>query len=155
MCYISIFELSAICMCSIIRIVLIPTEESFMLIDIQASGFKLTDGLREHTERRLQLALGRADRDARKVIVRLSDISGPRGGYVKRCYIQIPVQGRPDVVIEDVETDLFVAIDRAADRIERTVARRLERPRTNGKCVPPLQGDTVKTISNRLERPLL
>jgi putative sigma-54 modulation protein len=100
-----------------------------MRIDIQTSGFKLTGGLREHTERRLQFALSWAVHDVRKVVVRLSDINGPRGGNDKRCYIQIPIPGRPDVVIEDTESDLYVAIDRAVERIERSVARRLERQR--------------------------
>ena len=98
-----------------------------MRIDIQTSGFKLTDGLRAHAERRLQFALSWALHDVRKVVVRLSDINGPRGGNDKRCLIQIPVPGGPDVVIEDTEPDLYVAIDRAVDRIERTVARRMER----------------------------
>ena len=100
-----------------------------MRIDIQASGFKLTDGLRAHAERRLQFALSWAVHDVRKVVVRLSDINGPRGGNDKRCHIQIPIPGRPDVVIEDTEPDLYVAIDHAVDRIERSVARRLERKR--------------------------
>jgi putative sigma-54 modulation protein len=39
------------------------------------------------------------------------------------------IPGRPDVVIEDTESDLYVAIDRAVERIERSVARRLERQR--------------------------
>jgi putative sigma-54 modulation protein len=51
-----------------------------MRIDIQTSGFKLTGGLREHTERRLRFALSWAVHDVRKVVVRLSDINGPRGG---------------------------------------------------------------------------
>jgi ribosome-associated translation inhibitor RaiA len=33
------------------------------------------------------------------------------------------------VVIEDTESDLYVAIDRAAERAERAVVRRLERLR--------------------------
>ncbi|MDP2811649.1 MAG: HPF/RaiA family ribosome-associated protein [Rhodocyclaceae bacterium] len=100
-----------------------------MRIDIQASGFELTDGLREHTERRLQFALSWASHDVRKVVVRLSDINGPRGGNDKRCRIQIPLPRTPDIVIEDTEPDLYVAIDRAADRAERSLARRLERQR--------------------------
>ncbi len=100
-----------------------------MRIDIQASGFELTDGLREHTERRLQFALSWAAHDVRKVIVRLSDINGPRGGNDKRCHIQLPMQHKQDIVIKDTESDLYVAIDRAVDRAERAVARRLERQR--------------------------
>lgn len=100
-----------------------------MQIDIQSRGFDLTEGLREHTERRLKFALGWASYGVRMVTVRLSDINGPRGGNDKRCRIQIPLPGGQDVMIEDTEADLYVAIDRAADRTERTVARRLERLR--------------------------
>ena len=100
-----------------------------MRIDIQAIGFDLTEGLREHTERRLQFALNWASHDVRTVTVRLFDINGPRGGNDKRCRIQIPLAGLQNVVIEDTETDLYVAIDRATERTERTVTRRLERLR--------------------------
>lgn len=100
-----------------------------MRIGIQTNGFILTDGLREHTERRLQFALNWASHDVRKVAVRLSDINGPRGGSDKRCQIQVRLAGGQDVVIEDTEADLYVAIDRAADRADHAVARRLERLR--------------------------
>ncbi|HQS57429.1 MAG: 30S ribosomal protein S30 [Gallionellales bacterium 35-53-114] len=130
-----------------------------MRINIQTSGFKLTDGLREHTERRLQFALSWAVHDVRKVVVRLSDINGPRGGNDKRCYIQIPIPGRPDVVIEDTESDLYVAIDRAADRIERSVARRLERQREHAhgsfKTAAAYTADSAITISDRQGEPAL
>lgn len=98
-----------------------------MLIDIRTTGFELTPGLREHTERRLAFALDRARYDVRKIAVRLSDINGPRGGLDKRCRIQIALSGRQDVVIEDTESDLYVAIDRAIDRSSRSVARQLGR----------------------------
>ena len=100
-----------------------------MRIDIQARGFELTEGLREHTERRLHFALSWASHGVRTVNVRLSDINGPRGGNDKRCRIKVPLPGGQAVVVEDTEADLYVAIDRAADRTERTVARRLERLR--------------------------
>lgn len=98
-----------------------------MRIDIQANDFELTDALREHTERRLQFALSWAGNDVRKIVVRLSDINGPRGGKDKRCAIQIPMPRAQDVLIEDTESDMYVAIDRAVDRAERTLARKLER----------------------------
>ena len=90
-----------------------------MRIDIQARGFELSDGLREHTERRLQFALSWASHSVRTVTVRLSDVNGPRGGNDKCCSIQIPLVRAQDVVIEDTESDLYVAIDRAAERAER------------------------------------
>lgn len=100
-----------------------------MHIDIRARGFELTEGLRQHTERRLSFALGWASYDVRKVAVRLFDINGPRGGEDKCCRIQVILPKTQDVVIEDTEADLYVAIDRAAERVERSVTRRLERQR--------------------------
>jgi putative sigma-54 modulation protein len=107
-----------------------------MRIDLQARGFDLTQGLREHAERRLQFALGWADRNVRSVSVRLSDVNGPRGGNDKRCQIKIPLAGGPAVVIEDARKDLYVAIDRAAERTERTLARRLGRLREHRPTRP-------------------
>jgi putative sigma-54 modulation protein len=98
-----------------------------MQIIIQASGFDLSAGLREHVERRIHFALDRASHYVRKVSIRLSDVNGPRGGEDKRCCIQVTVAGAADMLIEDTEPDLYVAIDRAADRSGRTLARLLAR----------------------------
>lgn len=100
-----------------------------MRIDIQARGFDLTEGLREHTERRLKFALSWAGQDVRAVSVSLSDINGPRGGNDKRCSIQIRLPRVKDMVIGDTESDMYTAIDRAVDRAEHMVAHRLERMR--------------------------
>ena len=98
-----------------------------MQIDIQARDLSLTDGLRSHTERRLRFALSCCDEHIQRVVVRLSDINGPRGGADKRCHLQVVLAHLPDAVIEDIEADLYVAIDRATDRAGRTLVRRIER----------------------------
>ncbi len=112
-----------------LHIVINCKGERFMNISIQARGFDLTEAIREHTRKRLQFALGWANHEVRSISVCLSDVNGPRGGNDKRCRIQIPIAGSPDVVIEDAESDLYLAINRAADRTERTMARRLARLR--------------------------
>lgn len=93
-----------------------------MKINIQARGFELTDGLREHTERHLRHALGWADDYLHQISVRLYGQSGPRKGKDNRCRIQINLPGVQDLVIEDIETDLYVAIDRATDRACHSLA---------------------------------
>lgn len=98
-----------------------------MRVDIKTSGLDLTEGLREHTERRLGFALDRAHHDVDTITVRLSDINGPRGGADKRCQIQIPLPRHNGVVIEETDADLYVAIDRAASRAGNTLARQLAR----------------------------
>lgn len=112
-----------------------------MRVDIKTSGIDLTDGLREHTERRLEFALDRAHHDINSVTVRLSDINGPRGGFDKRCQIQIPLPHHRGVVIEETDSDLYVAIDRAANRAGNTLGRQLSRRRNLavGRAPQPLK----------------
>ena len=98
-----------------------------MQIDIQARGFRLTEGLRTQAERRVRFALGSTSGRVRSVVMRLADENGPRGGVDKRCTIRANLPGGPPVIIEQQEADLYVAIDRAADRAGRAVSRRLER----------------------------
>jgi len=100
-----------------------------MRIVIQANGFVLTEALKTYTEQRMATALGWAGDRMRKLVVSLSDINGPRGGIDKRCKVQVQLGGGYEVVIEDTEADLYVAIDRAADRADRAVVRRVERMR--------------------------
>ena len=98
-----------------------------MQIDIQACDFSLTDALRSHAERKLRFALTCCVDHIQRVVMRLSDINGPRVGADKRCHVQIVLAGLPDVVIEDTEADLYVAIDRATGRAGRTAVRRINR----------------------------
>jgi ribosomal subunit interface protein len=100
-----------------------------MHFNIQTNGFSLTDSIRDYTKRRMQFALHRNDKHITRVQVRLADINGPRGGLDKRCQIDVSLAGHNDIVIEDTETNLYVAIDRACDRCARTLARKLERLR--------------------------
>ena len=101
-----------------------------MQIDIRAHDFPLSDALRSHAERRLRFALSCCDEHIQRVVMRLSDINGPRGGADKRCRLQVVLAGLPDVVVEDVEANLYVAIDRATDRAGRTLVRKINRQQT-------------------------
>jgi len=112
-----------------------------MRITIQANGFVLTEALRRYTEQRLATALGWAGGHLRKLAVSLSDINGPRGGIDKRCKIQVRLNAGKEVLIEDTEADLYAAIDRAAERADRAVVRRVERQRgfAHVRLAPPTQ----------------
>lgn len=100
-----------------------------MRVDIQANGFKLTEGLLQHTQNRLACDLNWARDHVSRVVVRLSDINGPRGGEDMRALVQISIPGKQDVVVEDTRTDLYIAIDRAVERAGQAVARRVSRER--------------------------
>ncbi len=107
-----------------------------MHIDIQARNFPMTDALYRYIERRLGFVLSARDEHIQRILVRLSDINGPRGGADKCCHIQVVLSHAPDVIIKDTESDLYVAIDRASDRAGRTVGRRLSRQRIKRRSAP-------------------
>ena len=101
-----------------------------MKIDIQSRGFSLTEALHNCTQRRLHFSMSYCSDHINRVVVRLSDVNGPRGGKDKCCHIQIILAGISNVVVEDTEVDMYAAIDRAIDRARRTVARRVDRQLT-------------------------
>lgn len=98
-----------------------------MRIDIQSLGFSLTAPLLDHVERRLLFALARIGDRIKRVVVRLGDANGPRGGEDKFCRMQVHLKHAPPVLIEDAGADLYAAIDRVAERAGRNVARRIDR----------------------------
>ncbi len=108
-----------------------------MQIGIQSSGFKLTDGLRSYCDRKLRCALGASSGKVRSVLVRLADENGPRGGVDKRCTIRALLHGNPMVIIVQDEADMYVAIDRAVDRVSRTVTRRAEKSWSSRRLLTP------------------
>ena len=97
-----------------------------MQITIQAHGFPLTDSLEKHIQDRIRFTFSRVTNRVRRVVVTLSDINGPRGGVDKRCLIEVRIDRLFSIVIQDVQNDLYIAIDRAAGRAARSVLRRLQ-----------------------------
>jgi ribosomal subunit interface protein len=101
-----------------------------MQIDVRSRGFRVSAGISAHLERRLGFALDRfGDRIAR-IAVRLGDENGPRGGEDKSCRLTIELRGSGTVRVNVVDRDLYAAIDRAAHRAQRALARLVERDRT-------------------------
>ena len=98
-----------------------------MRIQIESPDFSLTPAMRAFMERRLRYHLTRCDDRIGLVEVHLCDVNGARGGVDKRCRIRAHLHGSTDVIIEDTESDLYFAMNRAAARAGRTAARRLAR----------------------------
>jgi len=107
-----------------------------MQTSIQSLGFTLTEDLRDYVMKRLSYSLNHGDAQITRLTVRLSDINGPRGGEDKRCLIELRLKAAQAIVIEDTEADLYVAIDRAAERAGRTLERRLARQREFAPALP-------------------
>jgi ribosome-associated translation inhibitor RaiA len=101
-----------------------------MSIEIRSKDFSVTDSIREHAQRRVGTALRSfgidSYRTVRRVIVRVGDLNGPRGGEDKFCRIAAEV-GHGTLVVEDTDSDLYTAITRAARRFALRASRQLTR----------------------------
>jgi ribosomal subunit interface protein len=110
--------------------------EAKMKIQIRGRNVELTKVLRARAERRLGFALSRFGERIGQVLLRFSDTNGPRGDIDKRCQIDVGLKPK-SVRVEHTDADLFLALDRAADRASRSVARALEREREWEESPPP------------------
>jgi ribosome-associated translation inhibitor RaiA len=101
-----------------------------MSIEIRSKDFSITDAMRDHAHRRLGFALDYFAidrfRKVRRVVVRVGDLNGPKGGMDKFCRILAQV-GHGTVVVEDVDSNLYAAISRATHRFALKASRQLKR----------------------------
>ena len=101
-----------------------------MRLDVRCEGLEASHALRGYAERRLLFALSRFAPRILWVRVRLADSNGPRRrGIDKRCRIEVRGDRSWTIVLEETGSDSYVAIDRAADRAGRAVARAIDRAR--------------------------
>jgi ribosomal subunit interface protein len=102
-----------------------------MRIEIRGQKLELSTRLREHAERRIGFALGRFAPRIARVVVRFSG-----AGAEKRCQIDVSLRSQ-SLPAEDVHSDAFAAVDNAASRVARLIARIIERERDLGELPLP------------------
>ena len=97
-----------------------------MHVDFRGLHIDRAESLRVHAERRVESAVSRFSDRILTVHVRLTELNGPRGGVDKLCRVQVHGRGL-DLVVEDMDADPYIAIDRATHRLGRSVRRAVDR----------------------------
>jgi putative sigma-54 modulation protein len=108
-----------------------------MRIQFRKRNIAMTVALRSQVRRKLGLALGRYGARIEKVIVRLSDGDVHREKAERQCEIEVGMRTQT-VSAQDRDADLFIAVDRAASRVSRSIARALETERERNGGTPGL-----------------
>jgi putative sigma-54 modulation protein len=94
-----------------------------MNLEFRTSNLQSSSPLEAHVVRKLDFALRRFSDRVERVLVRLVDINGPRGGSDKRCRIAASLSGAPSVIVEATHANAYVAITHATARLHTQVAR--------------------------------
>ena len=104
-----------------------------MNVDVRIRTADLNDAFRTYIERRLHFALARFAGTLRRVLLQVEDVAGARRITDASCRIRAELL--PDRRVlrqEEVDANLYVAIDLATERIGRSLGRVFERNRRFG-----------------------
>ncbi len=94
---------------------------------IRSASVADPEAVRGYAERRLGFALRRFEDRARRVIVRLGDINGPRRGVDARCSITLELRDGRQIDVEGITAWPFASITLAAKRLNEALRRELEK----------------------------
>lgn len=101
-----------------------------MRVHVFAKNVALAPSLVEFIERRIGFALDRFASRIVKVVVRLNDLNGPRGGVDQRCRIDANVTPSARKTAEGTGLSIEAAVCQAVDRIACAIRRDLGRRHT-------------------------
>ena len=100
-----------------------------MKIELRFCGVEGSDALREYMLRRVHFQLTRFAHELDTVVVRMSDINGPKGGIDKRCKVTVRGPRIGSLTLAELTGDAYSALDLAIGRISRAVSRDVARTR--------------------------
>ena len=103
-----------------------------MKIRLFDGSIKTSQAQHEYIMDKIGAAAGRLKDATCTVDVRLTDVNGPKGGIDKQCSIVVTPPGLATLRVEEHAADYYAAIDAAAATLKKSLARSLERNKTNG-----------------------
>ena len=98
-----------------------------MEIRIESPQFSTTRPIGNYLKARLHRQLAFCAERVRGVEVHLADVNGDRGGADKRCRLVVYLNRAREVVAESTQSDLYLAIRHATERVGRAARRRIAR----------------------------
>ncbi len=113
------------------------------MIDVRSVHMEMTEAIHQHTMERFAFINQRFEHMIRSVSIRLVDDNGPRKGPDKVCKVIATLRNSTQVVVEQMGSDLYNAIDTAAGRFKQVLSRRTNRlPKSHRRDRTPASGNT-------------
>ena len=94
---------------------------------IRAGRPDTIERLREYASHRLSFALRRFESRIRRVIVRVSDLNGPRRGADSRCAITLDLIDGRRLFVNATTAWPFASVTRAASRLNKVLRREIDK----------------------------
>jgi putative sigma-54 modulation protein len=100
-----------------------------MEVEIRNQNHPVDETTATHVQRRMEFALEQFNSWITHVQVHLEDVNGTRRGIDKQCRILVNIKGGKTIKVEDIDTEMVSAVNRAADRVGQAVSREVDRRR--------------------------
>ena len=100
-----------------------------MKIEIQGKGVEIDKSVRRFVSHRVDFALSLRADYIDSVLVLLADTGTPDDLGETSCLVQVKLHGITDILVENTDANLYVAVHRAVDRAGWTVSRAVMRQR--------------------------
>jgi ribosomal subunit interface protein len=101
-----------------------------LAFELHSKDISLPPDVADYVRDKLSAKLGKFGRRVMDVVVHFKDVNGDRGGIDKGCHMEAHLAGLEPVNVEERHEDLRAVIDIAAERLEETVHRHLQRNQT-------------------------
>ncbi len=112
-----------------------------MNLELHFRNSNFAEALQTYLERRLQFALSSFGSQIGLVTVRLADANDRRGKPLRRCEITADLIPFGNVIANESNADLYVAVDRAVRKISHLLRKECDRKRRSrphgGGCFRP------------------
>jgi putative sigma-54 modulation protein len=100
-----------------------------MKVQVRFKGIEGSDELVHFVTRKVHQHLSGFGHHVRSVMVRLTDVNGPRGGKDKRCQFEIAGPDIGSLHVEGWHEEVCAGVDETLDRVAQTVGRSIARLR--------------------------
>lgn len=98
---------------------------------IHSNDFTITNALdsfiKEHAKKSMSVCAQQVER----IIVRLKDVNGPKGGQDKECCVEVKIANHAPIVVSKRSSDAYTSIRQALGRASRITVRRLGKRRAS------------------------
>ena len=98
-----------------------------MQLNVRTLNLDASQTLDQYANERMKALLGFVADRVESIDIRLEDDHGSRHGRQLRCNVRVHIAGAGTVMVDQVDTDIYRAIDEAGRRVKRAVRRRVKR----------------------------
>jgi ribosomal subunit interface protein len=104
-----------------------------MHIEINAAdGVERSEALDRHIRERLERVSRHQGDRLTQIIVHLKDTNAGKGGVDKLCSMEARPAGLDPITVHAQDTDMYLAVRDAADKLDRAIEHRLGRQESRG-----------------------